>query len=80
MIAQLVALSDVCVTNSQLSEAKHCRWFEPSSGSQRKADRQQAVFFSYLKIMNSYLKLNFCENALKKRGKYIIIITIYVLT
>ena len=27
MIAQLVALSDVCETNSPLSEAKHCRWF-----------------------------------------------------
>ena len=39
MIAQLVALSDVCEANSQLSGAKHCRWFELSRGSQTRIIR-----------------------------------------
>ena len=35
MIAQQVALSNVCEANLPLSEAKQCRWFKPSRGSHR---------------------------------------------
>ena len=53
MIAQHVALSDVCEANSQLSGAIHCRWFEPSRGSKKhktEANASVLCFFFFCSV------------------------------